>query len=461
MIAQGMRLLLVEDEPLQREMLGSHLQGHGYVVFPVGSAEEALEELESHRIDIILTDFKLPGISGLELIDRSRLVNPEVSVVLMTAYASIDVAIKALKQGAEDFVTKPVDLDALDAILGRTVEKRRIISENDRLRRRLAQVGGERTLLGESFPFRQVLDLARRVAMTDSTVLIQGETGCGKELLSDLIQRESRRREQPYVKVNCGALPRELFESELFGHRRGAFTGAERDRAGRISEADGGTLMLDEIGELPLEAQVKLLRVLQDGSYNPVGADRAVLADIRLIACTNRDLTAMAAQGDFREDLYFRLSVVPVTIPPLRERREDIGPLLDHFVGHFVERLNTGAKELSSSARDALIKYDWPGNVRELRNVCERIVLLAREPVIDMGDLPAEVVTPIVRHDPPSLAGPVDLEAVVKDIEQTYILKALDSCKGNQTRAAELLGLSERGLRYKLRKYNISRGPHR
>lgn len=460
MLSQGIRVLVVEDEALQREMLMGHLESKGYLVVSAGTSEAALEQVQARRIDVVLSDYRLPGMTGIELLEAIRKVNPELPFLMVTAYATVDVAVKAMRMGAVDFLTKPIEFDALDALLGRIVQNRKLTAENERLRRRLAQLGSEDLVLGTSCEFRKVLDLASRVAASGSTVLITGETGCGKELIADLIQSQSPRRVAPFVKVNCGAIPGELFESELFGHRRGAFTGATNDRTGRLAEADGGTLMLDEIGELPLQAQVKMLRVLESGQYFPVGSDKVRTADVRLIASTNRDLAAMVQAGQFREDLYFRISVVPIHIPPLRARREDVGPLLDYFLGHLPGRLGTGPRELSAAARDALLRYDWPGNVRQLRNVAERLLLLAHGPIVDLADLPDEVVAPVRPRPGPFPAIDTTLDAAVAELERTCIRNALEGAGGNQTRAAELLGLSERVLRYKLKKYGIARGPH-
>ena len=448
-----MKILVVDDEPAQRELVSGFLARHGFEVTTARDGAEALERFRREPVDLILTDQKMPGLSGLELTQAARAVNPEVAVVLMTAYGTIEHAVAAIKAGATDYLTKPLNLDELLHRLGQVRDHQRLLGENRELRAALQERHRVEGILGESGRMQEVLSLVRRVAASDATVLIRGESGTGKELIAKAIHYASRRAEGPLVRVNCAALPETLLESELFGHEKGAFTGAQATRRGRFELAHGGSLFLDEIGDLPPHLQVKLLRVLQEREIERVGSSRPIPVDVRLLAATHRDLEALVKAGGFREDLYYRINVVTLAVPPLRERREDIPLLLDHFLSKFARANGKTIRGLTREARDTLLRYDYPGNVRELENLMERAVVLTRDEVIGRADLPLSV-----RETEPESGEATGLPAAVEGLERRMIRDALARADGVQTRAAELLGISERVLRYKLRKYGLAGG---
>ena len=448
-----MKILVVDDEPAQRELVSGFLARHGFEVTTARDGAEALERFRREPVDLILTDQKMPGLSGLELTQAARAVNPEVAVVLMTAYGTIEHAVAAIKAGATDYLTKPLNLDELLHRLGQVRDHQRLLGENRELRAALQERHRVEGILGDSGRMQEVLSLVRRVAASDATVLIRGESGTGKELIAKAIHYASRRAEGPLVRVNCAALPETLLESELFGHEKGAFTGAQATRRGRFELAHGGSLFLDEIGDLPPHLQVKLLRVLQEREIERVGSSRPIPVDVRLLAATHRDLEALVKAGSFREDLYYRINVVTLAVPPLRERREDIPLLLDHFLSKFARENGKTIRGLTREARDTLLRYDYPGNVRELENLMERAVVLTRDEVIGRADLPLSV-----RDAEPESGEATGLPAAVEGLERRMIRDALARADGVQTRAAELLGISERVLRYKLRKYGLAGG---
>ena len=448
-----MKILVVDDEPAQRELVSGFLARHGFEVTTARDGAEALERFRREPVDLILTDQKMPGLSGLELTQAARAVNPEVAVVVMTAYGTIEHAVAAIKAGATDYLTKPLNLDELLHRLGQVRDHQRLLGENRELRAALQERHRVEGILGDSGRMQEVLSLVRRVAASDATVLIRGESGTGKELIAKAIHYASRRAEGPLVRVNCAALPETLLESELFGHEKGAFTGAQATRRGRFELAHGGSLFLDEIGDLPPHLQVKLLRVLQEREIERVGSSRPIPVDVRLLAATHRDLEALVKAGGFREDLYYRINVVTLVVPPLRERREDIPLLLDHFLSKFARENGKTIRGLTREARDTLLHYDYPGNVRELENLMERAVVLTRDEVIGRADLPLSV-----RETEPESGEATGLPAAVEGLERRMIRDALARADGVQTRAAELLGISERVLRYKLRKYGLAGG---
>jgi two-component system NtrC family response regulator len=444
------RVLVVDDESAQRELVGGFLRKHGFEVSEASDGVAALERFRKEPFDLILADQKMPGLSGLELLAGARAVSPEVAVIVMTAYGTIETAVAAIKSGAADYLTKPLNLDELLHRIGQVRERQRLLRENRELREALQERHRVAGIIGESGRMQEVLSLVRRVAESDATVLIQGESGTGKELIAKAIHYASPRAGAPLVSVNCAALPETLLESELFGHEKGAFTGAVSARKGRFELADGGSLFLDEIGDLPLHLQVKLLRVLQEREFERVGSSRPIAIDVRLLAATHRDLEALVRAGRFRDDLYYRVNVVTISLPPLRERREDIPPLLDRFVEKFARQNGKQISGVTREAREALLRYDYPGNVRELENLVERAVVLTRDEVIGLEDLPLSVKeTERVVSDGPSLP------AVVEGLERRMIREALARADGVQTRAAEMLGISERVLRYKLKKYGL------
>lgn len=452
-MAERFRVLVVDDEPAQRELLAGFLAKHGYEVVTAADGRSAVARFEQEPFDVVLLDQKMPDLSGLEVLAQVRRRSPETGVLMMTAYGTIETAVQAIKAGAADYLQKPLQLDELLHRLRQACERRQLLTENRELRAALAERHRIEGIIGESGPMQEVLSLVRRVAPTDATVLIRGESGTGKELIARAIHFASPRARGPLVKVNCAALPETLLESELFGHERGAFTGATATRRGRFELADGGTLFLDEIGDLPPHLQVKLLRVLQEREFERVGSSRSLRVDVRVLAATHRDLEALLRAGRFREDLYYRINVVTITLPPLRERREDLPLLIDHFVAKFAARNGKVIHGLTREAREALLRYDYPGNVRELENLIERAVVLTRDEVIGLRDLP------LTLHEPaPEPPAPGGLAAAVEALERRMIREALDRAGSVQTRAAELLGISERALRYKLRKYGLAGG---
>jgi len=443
-------ILVVDDEEPQRRVLAGFLRKAGYEVQAASSADEALAVVASRTVDLVLTDLRMPQKTGVELLDAVRGVNPEIPVVVMTAYGTVASAVTAMKRGAADYLAKPVDLDELEVLVGRTLERRALVSENRALRE---QVESRYRLAGletGNARMQEAINVAARAAASRATILIHGESGTGKELLARAIHYASPRRRGPLVAVNVAALPETLLESELFGHERGAFTGADREHRGRFELADLGTLFLDEIGDLPRGTQVKLLRVLQEQSFERLGGTRPIKVDVRLVAATHRDLEAMARSGDFREDLYFRLNVVAITLPPLRERKEDVPLLVDHFLRRYADEGK--ARSVSREAMDLLLKHDYPGNVRELENLVHRAVVLARGDVITTSDLPLH----LAGLKPEVKAEEAGFTERVEAFERALIFEALEKAGGVQTRAASALGMSERHLRYKLKKYGAS-----
>ncbi|MBL0175601.1 MAG: sigma-54-dependent Fis family transcriptional regulator [Ignavibacteria bacterium] len=448
-------ILLIDDERAQRESLAGFLRKQSYDVTEAASGTEGLRALRAAAVDLILTDLRMPDISGEDVLRGARELHPLVPVIVMTAYASIESAVGLMKLGAFDYVQKPVELDELLLLVERARERSLLLSENAMLRAQLAERFSFDTIVSQSGEMDAVLNTAGRVARSKASVLIRGESGTGKELIARAIHHASPRRDAPFVTVNCAALPDALLESELFGHEKGAFTGAERQRIGRFEQADGGTLFIDEVGDIPLAAQVKLLRALQFGEIERVGGSETLALDVRIVAATNRDLEAMMRDGSFREDLYYRLNVVGIHIPPLRARRADIPPLVDAFVRRHAEANGREALPVSREAMDLLLRHDYPGNVRELDNILQHAVVLARAGTITTQDLPGSVRSPRGsggRSDGGISAEPGNLNERVELLERRMIEGALQLSSGNQVRAAELLGISERTLRYKLAK---------
>jgi two-component system NtrC family response regulator len=447
------RILVVDDQPAQRELITGFLRKQNFEVFAAESGEKALERFRSEPFDLVLTDMKMPGISGLELLTALRGMNPEATVMVITAYGTVETAVAAVKAGAADYLTKPVNLEELLYRIEQVKERRRLLSENVELREALQRHHRIEGIVGESGQMLEVLSLVRRVAPSEATVLIRGESGTGKELIAKAIHYASPRAPAPLVRVNCAALPETLLESELFGHEKGAFTGALSSRKGRFELADGGSLFLDEIGDLPLPLQSKLLRVLQEREFERVGSSVPVKVNVRIMAATNMDLESLMKSGKFREDLYYRLNVVTLVLPPLRERRQDLPLLMDHFLSVFAEKNRKTIRGFTDEGRDILLRYDYPGNVRELENLIERAVVLTRDDVIGKSDLPLSIQgIPESEREHPEQAS---LPAVIEGVERRMIREALDKAAGVQTHAAEMLGISERALRYKLNKYGI------
>ena len=444
------RILVVDDEPIQRELVSGFLKKQGFDVSAAESGVKALELFRQDSIDLILTDQKMPNMSGSDLLQAVRAIHPETPVILMTAFGSIEAAVSAIQGGATDYLTKPLNLDELLYRIRQVSDRYRIINENRELREALRERHRIEGIIGESGQMLEVLSLVRRVAPSEATVLIRGESGTGKELIAKAIHFASPRASGPLVKVNCAALPETLLESELFGHEKGAFTGAVTSRQGRFELANGGTIFLDEIGDLPLHLQAKLLRVLQEREYEKVGSSRPVGVNVRILAASHRPLEDLIKAGQLREDLYYRLNVVTISLPPLRDRRPDLAPLIDHFLRLFAEKNGKTIRGLTHEARDILLRYDYPGNVRELENIIERAVVLTRDDVIGIRDLPLTVQNPEVEGDREP-----NLTVAVEGLERRMIREALARSDDVQTHAAELLGISERALRYKLIKYGF------
>jgi two-component system NtrC family response regulator len=452
-MADVFRILVVDDEATQRELVSGFLKKQGYEVIAAPNGERAMEIFRQEPVELILTDQRMPNISGLDLIKAARAINPESHVIVMTAYGNIETAVEAMKAGAADYLTKPLNLEELRHKIERVRERCSLYAENRELRAALENRHRIAGIIGDSGQMLEVTSLVRRVSSSDATVLIRGESGTGKELIAQAIHYASRRAAKPLIRVNCAALPENLLESELFGHEKGSFTGAIATRKGRFELADGGTLFLDEIGDLPLHLQAKLLRVLQEKEFERVGSSHALKVDVRVLSATHRDLEARIKSGLFREDLYYRLNVVTILLPPLRERRQDLPALMDHFLRVFAEKNGKTIRGFTREARDALLRYDYPGNVRELENLVERAVVLTRDDVIDRGDLPLTLEASEGADDKET-----HLIAAVEGLERRMIKEALARASGIQTRAAELLGVTERALRYKLRKYGLRGG---
>ena len=452
-MADPFRILVVDDEPAQLELAGGFLKKRGFETVLAESGEKALRSFRDQPFDLVLTDQKMAGMSGLELVHAVRALNPETAVIVMTAYGTIETAVSAIKAGAADYLTKPLNLDELLYRIEQVRERQRLLTENRELREALQGRHRIEGIIGESGQMLEVVSLVRRVAPSEASVLIRGESGTGKELIAKAIHFASPRAAGPLIRINCAALPETLLESELFGHEKGAFTGALATRKGRFELADEGTLFLDEIGDLPLHLQAKLLRVLQEREFERVGSSQSIRVNVRILSATHRDLEALLKVGQFREDLYYRLNVVTILLSPLRERRQDLPLLIDHFLRVFAEKNGKRIRGFTHEARETLLRYDYPGNVRELENLVERAVVLTRDEVISKDDLPLMVQPPEKGAEE---EGGSSLTAAVEGMERQMIREALARSGGVQTRAAEMLGISERALRYKLKKYGLT-----
>lgn len=447
-------ILVVEDGKSQRDMLRDFLRSEGHDVSEAERGDKALESVKKNYLDLLLLDYKMPGMDGMAVLEEVKGINPEIDVIMMTAFGTVDTAVKAIKMGAADYITKPIELEELIILIDRISERRVLLRENKILREELREKGiTTDQIVYQSQVMNELINLAARVASSNATILIEGESGTGKELVARLIHTLSPRSKKHLITVNCAALPENLLESELFGHEKGAFTGADRKRIGRFEEADGGSLFLDEIGDLSPSVQVKLLRFFQEREFQRVGGNQTLRSDVRIISATNQNLEAKVKEGSFREDLFYRLNVVAIAIPPLRERKEDVGPLIDHFLGHFAAANGKEIQGVSPEARDLLLKYDYPGNVRELENIIERAVVITRGSVISTGDLPFHAGFPSADRN--EIWNQGTLKDSIVALERQMIRKALSETSSNQTRAADLLGISERMLRYKLKKYGF------
>jgi two-component system response regulator PilR (NtrC family) len=455
------RVLVVDDEQSMREFLAICLRRAGHEPITESNATAALAALEQKPVDVVVTDLRMPGdLDGIGLLQEIKKRGHEAEVILVTAFATADTAIAAIKQGAYDYLTKPFKVDEINAVIGRAMEKRRLIAENLALRDQVAGRVRLAQLLGRSRAMQKLFELIGKIHSTRTSVLITGESGTGKELVARALHTEGSRSAGPFVAVNCGAIPDELMESELFGHIKGAFTGAHADKPGLFRQAQGGTMFLDEIGELSLGLQVKLLRALQERRVKPVGAATETEIDVRVVAATNRDLEAEVARGAFRSDLYYRLNVIEVRLPPLRQRREDVPLLVEHFIRRFALDQDKEMRGIEPAAMKKLEDYDFPGNVRELENIVERAVALAGGTTITVDDLPPLRAAAARSSGDASLELPddgVDLDRMVYDYERAIVQKALDKANGVRKKAAALLGISFRSLRYRLDKLGFDR----
>jgi len=440
-------ILIVDDEPIVRDSLGKWFSEEGYVVETAADGGAALDRLAQRNYDLIFLDIKMPGMSGLELQRKIRTINAEATIVIITAFASVDTAVEALKDGAHDYITKPIDPDYLSHLVEKLVRQRSLVVENTELKERLAGMAGRGSILGESVAIGKLREMIATVAPNDTTVMVRGESGTGKELIARAIHAGSPRRYRPIVPINCGGLSETLLESELFGHERGAFTGAQFRRKGHLEMADGGTVFFDEIGNVSAKIQMDLLRVIESKEFFRVGGNTPVKSDFRIISATNRDLEATVASGSFREDLYYRLNVFSISVPPLRERDEDVVLLAQHFLSKYSASMNRVFTGFEAEALDALRRHRWPGNVRELENAIERAVVIGTPPTVRAGDLP---IKPAPEE---ALSEDLSLESV----EVAHIRRILEQCGGNVMRAAKTLGIDRVTLYNKIKKFNLPR----
>ena len=446
-MAEPATLLVADDDPGLRESLERTLTRQGYRVVLASDGRDALERVQAGGVDLIVTDLRMPGLTGLELLRAAKAIMPDVDVILLTAFGTVEEAVKAMKDGAYDFLTKPFRREQLIKLVDKALERRDLIEQNKALKKQLEDIRAKGQMIGSSPAFRRMLTLVEQIADSSATILIQGESGAGKELVARTVHERSGRRNGPFVAVNCAALPETLLESELFGYEKGAFTGAAGRKEGRFELANGGTLFLDEVADLSLVTQPKILRVLQEGEFERLGGTRTIQVDVRIVAATNQDLTEMVREKRFREDLYYRLNVITVRVPPLRERHEDIRLLAQHYLRVYAAKNGRKLEGLSNEALERLESYAWPGNVRELENLIERTVLLARKDRIDAEDLPEEVAG--VKRPPRDAI----LELVgtpLAEVEQRLLDETLRITGGNKTQAAKLLGIDVRTVARKL-----------
>ena len=451
------RILLIDDEPAQITSIKAFLKRRSYTVFSANSGREGLRILKNEVIDLVFTDFRMPDMNGLEVIKAIKVFNPEIPVIVITAFSDTEEAVMVMKEGAFDYLSKPVDLDELEILVKKSEELNYLKSENKLLKEQLKEKYKFNNIVSQSGELETVLNTVGRVAKSKVTVLVRGETGTGKELIAKAIHYASDRSSRPMITVNCAALSESLLESELFGHEKGSFTGAHSQHIGRFEQANGGTLFIDEIGDISLQTQVKLLRALQFGEIERVGGSKPIKVDVRVITATNRNLEEMIRKGEFREDLFYRINVITIMLPPLRERKTDIPPLIRHFIEKYAKENRKQTDSISKEAQDYLMKYNFPGNIRELENIIERAVVLARSNIITTNDLP-QALSVISEKE---ILNPHNLSDSYSDkvaaFETAMIEKALKLKSGNQSRAAELMGITERHLRSRMQKLNISK----
>ena len=438
-------ILIVDDEKVVRESLFNWFRDEGYLVDMAAEGMEALRKLHEKSFDIVILDIKMPGMDGMELQKRLREIDQNIVIIIMTAYASVDTAVQALKAGAFDYVTKPIDPDDLSHLIRNAIEKRQLVRENLRLKEEIQTLAAMDQIVGESAAMQKVFKLVQTVADTDTTVMIRGESGTGKELVARAIHINSKRRYFPIIPINCGALPDPLVESELFGHERGAFTGAQFRRKGKLELAHGGTVFLDEIGDIGPKTQMDLLRVIETKQFSRLGGNATISADFRLLSATNRDMEAAVKAGTFREDLYYRLNVFTIALPALRERVEDLPPLVNFFIRKFATAMNKPFTGIEPGTIELLQKYPWPGNVRELQNAVERAMVIGSPPLIRSEDFPLGIAS----------ANPDPAPYALDDMEKQHIARMLDQCGGNVSQAAQLLQIDRATLYNKIKKYGL------
>jgi DNA-binding NtrC family response regulator len=451
-------ILVVDDEPKLCDLLASALSQNDITVFTASNGLHALKVLEAEDIDLVISDWRMPGMDGPQLLAEIKNRFPHLPVIVMTAYSTVKNAVQSMRNGAFDYIAKPFDIDELDITVSKALQFRDILKDNQRMRAELDEHQQIESLIGDSPNFRRVLHAIDSVRESNATILLTGESGTGKEMVARAIHKHGNRADKPFVAVNCAAIPEGLLESEMFGHRKGAFTGAVADRVGRFMQADKGTLFLDEIGEMPLALQAKILRALQERVIEPVGDPRERKVDVRVIAATNKDLLEAVANKEFREDLYYRLNVFPIPLPALRERVEDIAPLARHFAHTLGATAGKRFTGFSAEALQAMALYSWPGNIRELQNCVERATIVASGSVIEEEDLPAYLFAATSSTSSAMVTEgnvPADLEAALADVEKAYILAALAQSNGVQAAAAQLIGISERSFWYRLKKLGI------
>jgi DNA-binding NtrC family response regulator len=453
------RVLIVDDDPVILEVIGDILKKNGYEVVAAPNGAAGIRELEQKYFDLILTDLVMPDVDGMEVLNHVVSTSPKATCIILTGHGTIKSSVEAIKKGAFDYITKPITAEELLVVIEKALKFRNLEEENIRLKKELQQTYGYDNLVGTSNAIKNIYDLIEKVADTDGTVLISGASGTGKELIARAIHYSSSRCDRPLVVINCGAIPEELLESELFGHEKGAFTGAYKSRIGRFEMANGGTIFLDEIGEMSPALQVKLLRVLQEKKFERVGGTKTIHVDVRIIAATNKNLTTAINKGKFREDLYYRLNVIPMKVPPLKQRKSDIPLLIDHFLKKFQKGAEKKITDFSPEATDAMLKYDWPGNVRELENVIKRLTILCDDEVVTVDDLPEHIphkgrAIRVVEED--FLEKGVTLHEAVEDYEKRLILGALERSDWVKTKAAKLLNINRTTLVEKIKKQNLT-----
>jgi two-component system, NtrC family, response regulator AtoC len=446
------KILIADDEKNMRWILEKNLKDEGFGVIEAADGEEAFELFLDQEPDMVILDYRMPGIDGIEVLKRIKTINEKVPVIMVTAHGSTDAAVEAMKLGAIDYISKPFEMEELKMAIKKALNIEELNKTIDYLKTQVVEAYDKR-IIGNSKKMQDIYDIIGRVADTPATVLITGESGTGKELIANAIHNKSSRRDKPYIKVNCGAIPEALLESELFGYEKGAFTGAQNRKVGRFDRAQGGTLFLDEIGELSFPLQVKILRVLQEREFERVGGTEVVKADIRIVAATNRDLEKMVHEGTFREDLLYRLKIIPIQIPALRERKEDICLLVDFFIHKYSTEMNKGPVVIENDAIKILTHYDFPGNIRELENIIERLVILSVDGKITASILPKEVVKGAYSKKDIFILPPEGIS--LEEVEESLVRQAFDMAKGNQTQAAKLLGISRHALIYRMEKLKL------